>query len=137
MNIYTHTHTHTHTDFSPTILGKGLEFTACIICRGVRPHPQQKNGSLRYDTKLHFIMRLHFWRSGKCGVSLHCHYSQIHWPRVVISCMDHVDLFKNYLYLIGLCAKEETTTQKNININTKHDSRTFRHKITSDKLTCR
>ena len=31
-----------------------------------------------YDTKLHLIVRLQFWRSGKCGEPFHCHYSQFH-----------------------------------------------------------
>ena len=30
-----------------------------------------------YNTKLYLMVRL--WRSGKCGVPLHCHYWQIQW----------------------------------------------------------
>ena len=32
--------------------------------------PHQKNLCPAYDTKLHLLMRLQFWRSGLCGVSL-------------------------------------------------------------------
>ena len=28
--------------------------------------------------ELHLIVIFYFWRSGKSGVSLHCHYSQVH-----------------------------------------------------------
>ena len=32
-----------------------------------------------YDTKLHLILRFQSWSSRKCGVLLHCHYSQVHF----------------------------------------------------------
>ena len=42
------------------------------------------------------------WRSGKCGVTLLCHYSQIHSDPIVVpvrvQSMSQIDLFKNYLY---------------------------------------
>ena len=31
-----------------------------------------------YNTKMHLMVRHQFWRSEECGVSLHCHYSQVH-----------------------------------------------------------
>ena len=51
-----------------------FEYADCIPCRGVRPHPQI--GVI--GKKLHLIVRFEFWRSGECGVPLHCHYSQVH-----------------------------------------------------------
>ena len=55
------------------------------ICRlyslqiGKSPPPAlPKKGCLRYDTKLHLILRVHFWSFGVCRVLLHFHYSQVH-----------------------------------------------------------
>ena len=31
-----------------------------------------------YDTKLHLVVGLQFWRSGECRIPLHSHYSQVH-----------------------------------------------------------
>ena len=36
--------------------------------------PKKVGGGLGYDTKLHLMVNIQFWRSGECGV----HYSQIH-----------------------------------------------------------
>ena len=50
------------------------------------------------------------------GIPLHCHDSQLPlWPRVVISVRapskGQVELFENYLYLIGLWAKNTFKNQ--------------------------
>ena len=37
-----------------------------------------------YDTKLHLMTKLQFWRSGECGISLHCHYSHLYWSGVIV-----------------------------------------------------
>ena len=31
------------------------------------------------NTKLHLMVRIQFWRPGKYGVPLHCHYSQVYF----------------------------------------------------------
>ena len=47
-----------------------------ISCRDVRP-PFSK-GCPGYDTKLHLMVRLQFWRFGECGVPLNCLYFPVH-----------------------------------------------------------
>ena len=46
---------------------------------------------------------------GECW-TLHCHYSQVHWPGVVlpvrVSSMAQIDLLKNYSNSVGLNAKK-------------------------------
>ena len=56
----------------------GLEYTDCISCRWVRPHPHLKRGAV--------------------GITLNC----IWWWVVPVKLLSvgQVDLFKNYLYLI-------------------------------------
>ena len=39
------------------------------------PCLKKKKQYLGYDTKLQLIVRIQFWRSGKCGILLHDHYS--------------------------------------------------------------
>ena len=73
-------------------------FSACLqgqyctnnfSCSGER-HSHKKREYLGYDTKLHLMVRLHFWG-----------------PKVVVSVrvlsMGQIDLFKNYFYMIGFC----------------------------------
>ena len=55
-----------------------------------------------YDTKLCLIVTIQFWGSGKCGVSLHCHYFLIPFRvRVVITVRvlsrSQIDLLKTLL----------------------------------------
>ena len=62
-----------------------LEYTDCIPCRGGGVKPLKK--CLEFDTKLHLMVRLQFWRFVKC-----CHYSLLHARGVLIlslgvSCM--------------------------------------------------
>ena len=61
-----------------------------------------------YDTKLHLMVRLQFRRSGECEVPV----------RVPSICQ--IELFKNHLYSIGLCATQkktsQETTQKSVNM---------------------
>ena len=51
---------------------QGLKYTICNPSRRVR---SSLMGCPEYETKLHLMIRLQFWRSGECGVPLHCHYS--------------------------------------------------------------
>ena len=37
-----------------------------------------KKSCPEYDTKLHLMMRLQFWRTRKCCIALHYHYCQIY-----------------------------------------------------------
>ena len=67
--------THYYLTWSPSWWG--LEYADCILCRKVRfPSPLKKSSG--YDTKLHLMVTLQFWRSVECGVLLHCHYFQVH-----------------------------------------------------------
>ena len=51
-------------------------YSFCIPSNEVRLHPLKK-GCFWYDTKLHLMVRLQFWRSGEWGV-LQYHCSQVH-----------------------------------------------------------
>ena len=31
-----------------------------------------------YDLKLHLMARVSFWKSGRCGIPLPCHYIQVY-----------------------------------------------------------
>ena len=60
----------------PNHLG-GLRICRLNFCRGVRPcHIDHECPG--YHTKLHMMVRLQSWSFGECGVSFHCHYSQVH-----------------------------------------------------------
>ena len=46
------------------------------LCRGVRPPPSM---GVQYMTLNNLMVRFQrYWSFGECGVSLYCHYSQIH-----------------------------------------------------------
>ena len=50
---------------------RGLECSYCILCRRSQcPNSSHTKRCLRDDIKLHLILRLQFWRSGKCLVWL-------------------------------------------------------------------
>ena len=53
-----------------------LTVSAPPSLRGKTPLHQKEYS--RYDTKLHLMVRLQFWRSRMYGVPLHCYYSQVH-----------------------------------------------------------
>ena len=55
----------------------GLEYADFFPFRYVIPLPHEKECP-GYDTKLHLILKLQFWRSRECGVALHCYYSKVH-----------------------------------------------------------
>ena len=66
-----------------------LENADFIPYKEIRFSPLKKiSGYHMYDIKLHLMVKLQFWRSKKCGIFLHCHYSQVHF-----------DL--EWLYLLG------------------------------------
>ena len=72
----------------------------------------EKEGSpkvwcLRYDTKLHLMVRLLFWRSGEYGVTLHCHYTQVH-PN-----LEWLYLFRSHLGVKFICKLFEYMTSFN------------------------
>ena len=71
---YTH-NTHNTQSFKPS-WRPGLDYADCINCREIRPASKIKCSG--YDTKLHLMVRLQFWRSGEYRVPLHCHYFQAH-----------------------------------------------------------
>ena len=53
---------------------------------------------LNYDTKLHLIVRLLFWRHRECEVSLHCYHSLTpSGSTMKVPSMGRVDLFKKLL----------------------------------------
>ena len=55
--------------------------------------PLNKNGLPRYNTKLHWMVRFQFLRSGECGVYFCCHYSQFYFDLgVVVLSMGLIDL---------------------------------------------
>ena len=55
-----------------------------------------------YDTKLYLMLSLQSWKTADYGVILYNHYSQ------VLS-----ELFKNYSYSIGPCAKNKNLLRNN------------------------
>ena len=76
----------------------GLEYADCISCRWVKPLKKMCSG---YDTKLHWMVRFQFWRSGACRVLLHCQvFSGVVVP-IKIPRLGQIYL-KNYLYLIEI-----------------------------------
>ena len=94
--------THTHT----------LDHCWLYLCRVVWPSlrppkkkqklkqtNKQKNKCLGYGTKLHLMARLQLWSFGECELSLHYHYCQDNWPKMVISVrvpsMDQIELFNH------------------------------------------
>ena len=67
----------------------------CIPCREIRA---RNWGCPCYDTKLHLMVRLKFWRYGDYKIPLHYHYFQVHSePWVVvpvrIPSMCQIDMF--------------------------------------------
>ena len=54
---------------------QGLDYDDCILCRWVRSFQKE---CPRFDTKLYLMVRFQYWRSGRCGIFLHCNYSQVH-----------------------------------------------------------
>ena len=85
---------------------RGLEYTDCIPFIGVRP-PPKKWGCPGYDTKLHLVVRLQFWKSVEYRIPLQQHYSLVHSEisvlvpvRIISQCQ--INLFENYLYSIGI-----------------------------------
>ena len=69
--------------FSREICRWGLEYTDCILCKGVRPTSKYLSSVWWWG-----------WRSGECGVLLHCHYSQVNSDPVRVLSIDQIDLFK-------------------------------------------
>ena len=66
-----------------TVYRIGLEITDCIPCSKTSPPCQKKKQKMKrwfpeYDSQQHLILRLYFWRYGKCGEPFHCHYFQVH-----------------------------------------------------------
>ena len=57
-------------------VGLGCRIHQLHLCRGVNMLPPSMS---ILDMTLNYLMlRLQSWSSGKCGVPLHCHYSQVH-----------------------------------------------------------
>ena len=59
---------------------KSLEYADCTPSREVRPYPKKEY--ITYDSKLHLMVRLQFKRSEESGVTLLCHYTQVHSNKV-------------------------------------------------------
>ena len=55
---------------------RGLKTLTVSPAEWLDLHPTEMD-VLGMTTKLRLMLRLQFWRSGKCG-KLHCHYSQLH-----------------------------------------------------------
>ena len=79
---------------------KSTLFTGLTICwlyplQRSKPCPQEYPA---YDTKLHLMVKLYFWRSEECKAHLHCHDSQVHsdpkWKDLLWPSMGQIDLFK-------------------------------------------
>ena len=95
-----------------------LEYSHCIPYKEVRP--PLKKYSLEYDTKLHLIVRLQFWRY--MMYLLLPLLSGLLWPGAVLPAIvpsiGLIDLFiKKYLLSLGLCEKNLKKLNKNVNIN--------------------
>ena len=119
---------------------QGLEEADCILCREVRP-PSPLKKRLSWAWQLHLMVMLHFWRSeGLCRIlSLPLLPGWLWLGLVVpvkIPCMDQIDLFKKYLYLIGLYAKKPCKKQLHKKCKYECNSLTSWHKIRLDKLMC-
>ena len=106
--------------------------------------PQKKNqGCPELDTKRHLMVMVQFCRSGKCAVSLHCHYSKVHfWPEMVVSVkvpsMGQIDLSEKLFIFDRTMCKEplKKPLRKECKYEcTMTDSLTSWHKLTLDKLT--
>ena len=57
--------------------------------------------SQRYDTKLCTLVRLLFWSSEECGVTLYCNYFQVNSGNngtLRVPSMGKIDQFENYSY---------------------------------------
>ena len=92
------------------LLSTGLK-VHCIPYKVVRPPPQKKNWCPSYNTKLYLMTRLQFWLSEGCEVIPSDVHSSVVVP-VRILLMGQIDLFRNYLYLIELCTKNQTLLKK-------------------------
>ena len=91
-----------------------LEYVDCTPCWGVRA-PLSPIECLGYDSKVHLMVKLQYWRSGVCSVSLHCIPGPL-WPKVTglvrVPTMGQIELFKNYSYSIRLCKKKKNKKKK-------------------------
>ena len=91
-----------------------LEYSECILWRGVSPPPTKKASVL--SMRLNCIW---WWGSSsrECRVPFHYHYSKLHRPEVLIP-MGQIVLFKNYSYLMKLCATKPLKNNHTKNVNT-------------------
>ena len=80
-----------------------------------------------------------FWRSGKCGVSFHSHYSKVHSVVVVAIRLLLVKLIcLNIIHIrIDHAQKRLFRNKKYVDMNIKCTSLSVRHKVTLDGLTFR
>ena len=63
---------------SYSLSAQSTELKTCCLYPLKRSKTSLKKGCPGYDTKLHLMVRLQFWRSKECGVFCHCHYFTVH-----------------------------------------------------------
>ena len=77
-----------------------IEYVECILYRGVRP--SQEKGCPEYDIKLHPVLKLWgVWNTLSLPLLPGPLYPEVVIP-VKVPFIGQVDLFVNYLYLIGI-----------------------------------
>ena len=78
---YIHTYTYKFVDqhlYTCTLCQWGFEYTFVSPAEREDPIHKRGGGCTGYDTKIYLMIRLLFWSSGECEITLHCHYSQVH-----------------------------------------------------------
>ena len=82
-------------NIQPNSISWSLQYTDCKNL----PLPKKRK-CLRYDTKLHLVVRLQFWRSREGSTPSLPLFQGPFWPRVVVPIrvpsMSEIDLFENY-----------------------------------------
>ena len=104
-------------------------------------HPHKKE-CLGYDTKLHLMLRLHFWRSGEFGLPNNCYYSHIHsdpdWYDGSNRSVWKISNMNTLYYItVQKILKKQPHKKCKYNLYNKRGSTTFILKITQEGLTYR